>query len=407
MKILVVTSVFPNSVQPTLGVFVRERMSRVAQHCELKVVAPVPWFPFARLLKPGYRPVVPYREVQNGIEVFHPKFFSVPGVLKCLDGLFFCLSTFMTVRRLRKRYPFDVIDAHFLYPDGVGASLIGKLLAVPVFITVRESSLERFFRSWLLRFQIKRALQMASRIICVCTRLKTEVSTFGISPERISVIQNGVDIGKFMPADRVESRRILELPVDAKIVISVGWLIERKGFHRVIKVLPEIIKDYPELLFVIVGGESPYENFRPVLEQLVRSLRLEKNVIFAGSQPHDQLYRWLSAADLFCLATSGEGWANVFLEAMACGIPVITSRVGGNEEAVPDGKCGLLFRLEDESEMAKKLREGILRHWDRDKITAYAAANTWEHRTGLILKELEGVLKETDESRLPLSNNGG
>jgi glycosyltransferase involved in cell wall biosynthesis len=148
--------------------------------------------------------------------------------------------------------------------------------------------------------------------------------------------------------------------------------VKRKGFHRVISCLPEIKKRVPGVMYLAVGGGSVEGNYEPELRKLVREFALEDDVVFAGQQDHKELYKWLSAADVFCLATSNEGWANVFLEAMACGLPVVTTRVGGNAEAVPEGSCGLFFILENSSEMKEALIEALQRDWDRAGIMEYA-----------------------------------
>ncbi|HEX5719104.1 MAG TPA: hypothetical protein VF179_23270, partial [Thermoanaerobaculia bacterium] len=142
IKLLVFSTVFPNAAQPHHGVFVRERMRGLISGSEpseadVQVVAPTPWFPFVSGLRPGFRPVVPREEVQDGVRVLHPRYLSVPGILKCLDGVFLFLSTLPALVRLRKSFPFEAIDAHFIYPEGLAAVLHGKLFRVPVLITLR------------------------------------------------------------------------------------------------------------------------------------------------------------------------------------------------------------------------------------------------------------------------------
>ncbi|KAF0221826.1 MAG: group 1 glycosyl [Geobacteraceae bacterium] len=385
MKILVLTTVFPNKQLPSLGVFVRERMFRVARHCELKVVAPCAWFPGIRLIKPGYRPKVDQLEFQDGIEVLHPRFFSIPKFFKCLDGIFLFMSSLLTLFRLDNRFRFDIIDAHFVYPDGVGAVLLGKVLRKPVTITVRESNLRGILQSPLHRFQICWALRSADRVFSVCSDLKDIVTSFGVPNEKVTVVPNGVDIDKFKPIDKTTARNVLNLPQQKKIIISVGWLIERKGFHRIISVLPRLRETFPDVLLVIVGGEPSAHSCGLFLKQLVEEFCVQDMVLFAGPKPHGELHLWLSAADIFCLATSGEGWANVFLEAMACGLPVATTKVGGNMEVVCSENYGVLFDIDDEVTMLKALITALRKDWDNDRIIAYAAENTWENRVNQLL----------------------
>lgn len=397
MKILVVTSVFPNPAQPTLGVFVRERMFKVARHCELKVVAPAPWFPFINLVKKGYRPNVPYFEMQEGIEVYHPRFFNIPRFFKFLDGFFFFLSTVVTIRKIRKEFDFDLIDAHFAYPDGMGAILLGEFFNKPVTITIR-GTIRKFARLPLIRRQIVYALGHAARVFAVCEDLKRAVTELGIPPEKVVVVPNGVDIEKFAPVDPARARRELGLPANHKVLISVGGLVERKGFHRIIAALPEIRKTIPQVMYIIVGGPSVEGNYEPELRRLVAELGLEDAVRFAGPQPHEMLYKWLSAADVFCLATSNEGWANVFLEAMACGLPVVASRVGGNEEVVASDEYGILFDLDDGRQMAHALLRTLERDWDRERIVEYARSNSWEGRIEALILQFHELLRQDESS---------
>ena len=390
MKILVVTSVFPNSKQPGLGVFVKERMFRVAQHCDMKVVAPVPWFPFINRLKKNYRPSVPYREVQEGIEVYHPRFFNVPRYFKSLDGLFFFLSSCLAIKKIRKDFPFEIIDSHFVYPDGMGAALLGRWFRVPVTITIR-GTIRKYASKRLIRAQIRQVLAKVDRVFTVCEDLKQAALDFYPCADKTVVVPNGVDPGKFYLVDKQSARLALHLGLDRKILISVGGLTERKGFHRIIEVLPQLKTRYPDILLIIVGSGSVEGNNDSYLRRLVAELQLADHVLFAGAQPHAQLYRWLNAADVFCLATSNEGWANVFLEAMACGLPVVTTDVGGNKEVVCSAELGTLVPCHDQAALAQALSAALGKQWNTEEIIRYAQHNTWEDRVEVLLKNFASL----------------
>jgi glycosyltransferase involved in cell wall biosynthesis len=181
------------------------------------------------------------------------------------------------------------------------------------------------------------------------------------------------------------------LPDDAKVIVSVGGLVDRKGFHRVIEILPELIKHYPNLVYLIVGGESAEGNIRARLETQVKTLRLENHVRFLGAYPSEQLKIPLSAADCFVLATANEGWANVFLEAMACGLPVITTDVGGNKEVINDASLGTVVPFGNAPALLTALIDALAVSWDTQAIIRYAQANSWQTRVELLVNEFQQI----------------
>ncbi|MGZ8190467.1 MAG: glycosyltransferase [Methylococcaceae bacterium] len=391
-KLLVFSSLFPSEIRPTAGVFIRERMFRVGQHIPLVVVSPVPWFPLQgviRYWKPHFRPQPQPYEEQQGVRVYFPRFLSIPGLLKSYDGLFMALGSLPTLLKLRKE--FNIIDAHFAYPDGYAATLLGKWLKTPVTITLRgtEVPLSKMLGR---KARMLTALKNASRIFSVSDSLKQHVVSLGADSDKIRVIGNGVDLAKFYPLSKIVARAELNIPVDAKVLVSVGGLVDRKGFHRVIEVLPALVAKYPELIYLIVGGESAEGNIRERLENQVKALKLEKHVRFLGAYPSEHLKVPLSAADLFVLATANEGWANVFLEAMGCGLPVITTDVGGNAEVVNDPDLGTIVPFGQSDALLMALLGGLEKNWDRSLIIQYARENTWNNRVKVLLDEFQRML---------------
>jgi glycosyltransferase involved in cell wall biosynthesis len=196
-----------------------------------------------------------------------------------------------------------------------------------------------------------------------------------------------VDLARFQPVPQPEARAALGLPASGPVLVSVGGLCERKGFHRVMACLPRLRQRHPGLKFLVVGGPSPEGDWTAQLQQLSDDLALQDCVVFAGPQPPDALRQWLSAADVFVLATRNEGWANVFLEAMACGLPVVTTRVGGNAEVVSAPELGTVVPFGDEPALEAAVDAALQTSWNRARIRAYAEANTWERRIDLLERE--------------------
>lgn len=393
-RVLVLTTLFPSPVQPNAGVFIRERMFRVGNELQIKVVAPQPWFPFQgllRLVRPSFRPSAPRSEMQDGVEILRPRFFCVPGLLKSLDGIFLALSCYSTLRRLRRRFDFDVVDAHFGYPDGYAAVKLGRWLGRPVTITIRGTE-PRHSRTPVIGRLLKSALQGADRIFAVSDSLRRHVLKMGLMPpEKICVVGNGVDAQKFFPLSKEESRRVLGLPDDAKVLITVGGLVERKGFHRVIALVPELREKYPSLRYLIVGGPSVEGDWSGRLREQTAELGLVDAVSFLGALPHQDVKRALSAADVFVLATSNEGWANVILEAMACGLPVVATDVGGNAEVVNEESVGTIVPFGDPRALETALEEALGRDWNREEIIAYARVNGWDRRVETLVREFRAL----------------
>jgi len=382
-------SLFPSRAQPYAGLFIRERMFRVGNALHVTVVAPAPWFPLQRLLRrwrPGFRPGAPLFEQQDGHDVWYPRFVSIPGIMKGLDGFLMALGALPTLRKLKREGRLDIIDAHFGYPDGYAATLLGRWLNVPVTITMRGTE-ARHARVPSLRRKLVRALSRANRVFSVSESLRQVALSMGVAPERVRVVGNGVDLAKFAPIDRADARRRLGIAVNAPVLISVGGLVERKGFHRVLGCLAELRKSYPDLVYLIVGGASPEGDWSDRLEVLSRRLGLDECVRFLGSLPSAELPIPLSAADVFVLATANEGWANVFLEAMACGLPVVTTDVGGNAEVVCSPALGTIVPAGDAASLAAQIRVALGRAWDRAAIRRYAEQHSWDSRVALLTDE--------------------
>ncbi len=392
MRVLVLSSTFPNSRQPNRGVFVRERISRLARRCDVVVVSPIPWFPFNRWIRPD-RADAERVEDQDGLTVYHPRVFSLPRYGKFLDGFFYALSLVPFLVRLRRRFAFEVIDAHFAFPDGVGATLLGRLFRCPVVITLR-GSIARLSTYRLHRPQIRWALSRAQRVTAVADYLRRVAGGIGIPGERIRVIPNGVDVGRFTVGEQAESRRACGLPVDRTVLLTVAAIYAWKGQHQVLETLPALREHYPNLLYVMVGATRAEEpSYVPALRRRVAELGLEDHVRFAGPQPHADLGQWFNAANLSVLASRSEGCPNVLLESLACGVPVVATEVGGVPEIIRSGLDGLLAPYGDLPALRAALETALALPWDREALARRAREFDWADAVEQALEELHQALK--------------
>lgn len=385
VRLLVFSTVFPSTAQPHYGVFVRERMLGLPPGVEVQVVAPAPWFPFVSGLRPGFRPLLPKEEVHGGVRVLHPRFLSIPGIAKCLDGLLLFLSSLPTLVRLRREFPFDAIDAHFIYPEGPAAVLLGRIFRVPVLITLR-GLLPLLVPFRLRRPQLRWALRKAARIVAVSSSLKEDAVRLGIEPGRVRVIENGIDPELFRPLDRAEARRSLGLPADGPLLVSVGTLSPRKGFHLVMEAMTGLRSD---LRFAIVGGDGAEGAMGAELRSLAARLGVADRVIFAGPKDPGELAAWYSAADLFVLASGHEGCPNVVLEALACGTPVVATPVGNVTELLTP-EVGVVAERQV-PDLAAAIRQGLARDWDREAIRARIEPRTWQAVGREVMEEIQAA----------------
>lgn len=398
MKILVFTTVYPNNIHKQLGVFVKNRMSQVANHCDLVVVAPVSYFFLNSLMGPKKKKLPPFVETQEGITVYHPKFYYIPGLFKFMDGFFLYWSTRNVVRKIQQTFDFDLIDGHFIYPDGFAAVLLGKYFNKPVTITLR-GTINSLVHHPGRRQAIAYALKKADKVFSVSRYLADFAKKhFDIDPDKFVPIPNGVDPDKFRTADPVHSRKELKIDPDRKVIVSVGGLVQRKGHHRVLEIIPDLLNRFPDLLYIIVGGGTVEGNIEDQLKNRIDELGMQDHVMLTGEVPHDSVHKYLCASDVFVLATRFEGWANVFFEAMACGLPVVTTDVCGNPEVVRQGQTGILVPFGDQTALKQAVMDALDREWNRLEISRYALSRPWEKVGEEVIQNLAAVIENWKNS---------
>ena len=335
IRLLVFTSLYPNAAQPRHGVFVEERLRHLVDSGRIAatVVAPVPWFPFRNLKFGAYAAfaAVPKQEERYGIRIMHPRYPAIPKVGMTLAPLLMYLALLPAIRRLLSEQPgYDLIDAHYLYPDGVAAVALGRSVGRPVVVTARGNDVTLIPRHRIPRWQILRATKRAAAITTVSKALRERLIGLGADAERVTVLRNGVDLERFRPLSENGLRD--ELGLNGCIWLAVGHLIERKGVHFVVEALAQM-KDTT----LLIAGDGPEEN---KLRSLVERLGLRARVKFLGAIPHEKLCAYYNAADVTMLASSREGMPNVVLESLACGTPVVAAPFDGVTELLSSPVAG-------------------------------------------------------------------
>jgi glycosyltransferase involved in cell wall biosynthesis len=399
--LVVLSTLFPSAAEPVAGVFIRERMFRVARHLPIVVIAPQPWFPLQALLRrwrPTYRPERQLSELMDGVEVLRPRFLALPGILRRLDGLSIAVSVWPLLRRLQRQARADILDVHFGYPEGHAGYLLSRWTGLPLLVTLRGKE-ERMRGEPAIARRMALAMRHATKVIGVSSALRRVGLDLGARESDAVLIGNGIDLAKFHPIAQQQARERLQIPRDAEVLVSVGSLVERKGFHRVIECLPALLQAHPNLHFVVVGGPGPEGDFSAALRAMTHEHGLQQRVRFLGPMAPQDLHVPLSAADVFVLATRYEGWANVLLEAMACRLPVVTTDVGGNAEVVCRDELGIVVPFGDAAALGRAIDDALRRHWDRDAIEAYAKSNTWDRRIEQLLVLLHEVHQRVHERR--------
>jgi glycosyltransferase involved in cell wall biosynthesis len=372
IEIVTFSTLFPNSVQPNHGVFVENRLRQLVGTGEVssRVVAPVGWVPFDWPIfgRHAMNARVPRVETRRGLSVFHPRALIVPKIGMLAAPALLYASSLRLMRRLRAQQDFDLIDAHYFYPDGVAAIMLGSALEKPVVITARGTDVSLIPTYTLPRRMIRAAAGRAAHVIAVSQALKDALIALGLPADRVTVLRNGVDLQRFHPGARDEARSRLKF--SGPVLISVGHLIERKAHDLVIAAMPHL----PGYSLVVVG-EGPD---RPALEEQIAKLGLSDRVRLVGAIPHEDLRDYYVAADALVLASSREGWPNVLLEAMACGTPVAASSVWGNPEVVTAPAAGRLMTGRTAAGVVEAVQHLFAALPDRAATRRYAERFSWD-----------------------------
>ena len=378
MKVLLFSSLYPSTVRPIHGIFVETRLRELLKtgQVQAKVVAPVPWFPSKspRFGEYAQFAATPRFEHRNGLDVHHPRYLLLPKVGMNLAPYTMALGALSTVRRLqREGFDFDLIDAHYYYPDGVAAGLLAKWLGKPFFVTARGTDLNLIPEYPFPRKLILKTASAASGSIGVCKALIDSLEQLGADPVKLHTLRNGVDLERFTPEPRELARQRLGLQAQGPYLLSVGHLIERKGHHIAIEALVAL----PGVT-LLIAGSGPEER---ALKSLASRLGVSDRVHWAGVVPQTELKWWYSAADVLTLCSSREGWANVLLEAMACGTPVIATDIWGTSEVVSTEAAGRLMERRDARALADAWHDLMSAMPARSATRQYAEGFSWDATT--------------------------
>lgn len=395
MKILTLTTLFPDSSRPSHAVFVENRLRHVVAtgEVESRVIAPVPWFPFNSPRFGDYAKFarVPRAERRHGLEVTHPRYVLLPKVGMTLAPLAMYAAMLPAARKLiRSGFDFDMIDAHYFYPDGVAAALVAKALGKPFTVTARGTDINLIPRHALPRRMIRWVGARSDANIAVCQALKDEIVALGIPEAKTHVLRNGVDLALFKPSNREKTRA--ERGIAGPTLLSVGLLIQRKGHDLII----EAMRLLPEHTLLIAGAGPE----RQALEQAAARHGVSARVHFLGLVGHDALPALYGAADALVLASDREGWPNVLLESMACGTPVVATNIWGNPEVVRKPAAGQLIPERTPAAIAAGVKALFSAMPAREATRAYAEDFDWGPTTQGQLRLFDTIIRQ-HQSKAP------
>lgn len=386
LRVLTLATLFPNGARPTLGVFVERQTRALAARDDVavEVVAPVglPVWPLSHHPHYAHLRSLPVREERNGLIVHRPHYRVLPGLGQAGTARRMADALLPVLRDIRSRFPFDVIDAEFFWPDGPAAMRLAADLGVPFSVKARGSDIHLWGAQAGIAEQIIAAGKAAGGMLAVSAALKRDMAALGLPEDKIRVHHTGIDLDLFRPIDRAVAKSALG--VDGPLLISIGHLNGRKGQDIAI----EALKRVPGAT-LLLAGDGPE---RPKLEQQAASGGLSGRVRFLGVRPHAALPALLAAADVMVLPTVSEGLANVWVEALACGTPVVTCDVGGAREVVDRPQAGRLVARSADA-VGEAVNALLADPSDQAAVRAAAERFSWARNAAELHDHLAGLAR--------------
>ena len=369
LRVLAITKIFPNAAEPLSAPFNRQQFAALREHCDLEVMATIPWFPGAGLLSrwssAGKLAKVPRREHIAGLDVTHPRTLFVPRLATATWGPLYAASIAPALAPYRGKV--DVVLGSWAYPDGFAAVLAARLLGVPAVVKLHGSDINLIAKLPGPRRLLAWALPMAARVVAVSKPLADEAAALGVARERISIVMNGVDSELFKPRDRGAARAELGLP-PGPLALYVGNLKPEKGPLDLANAWETVRRHVPEATLAIVGGG-------PLKGEVQRIVGDQALVV--GPQPLERVPLWMAACTVLVLPSHTEGTPNVVLEALASGRRVVATRVGGVPDLITDPKLGVLVPANDPDALADALVLALREPYDPDEVARIGARGGW------------------------------
>ncbi len=399
LKILLVTNLYPNQFELTRGIFTEQIVRCLRVKNEVEVVAPVPWVPpfIKNIVKKNHKSL-PKVCFHNEVKVYHPAYVVIPKVGRWLYGILFFLGIFNTLRKIKKTYKPDVINVHWMYPDGFGTVVAARLLGIPVVTHSLGCDINESATYPSRRFFIKLALKWANFNISVSEELRKKTVHLGSSPKLTATIMNGVNPELFHPRDKILLRQNLNLPEDKTLFLYAGNFNIEKGLEILIRAFSQVHEKYDNALLVVVGS-GPLDR---QIYQLVETLNIGKKIVFVGRVMHSQVPEYLAAADYLCLPSLREGCPNIVLEALSTGVPVLSSQVGAVPEMLnsQEHELGLMAQPNNVDEFANIIAQSQSMDWQRPLKFNWM---NWQESADAIAVVLKDVVNSTHKQELHCS----
>jgi glycosyltransferase involved in cell wall biosynthesis len=385
MRILVSTGIFPNRNDVNRGVYIFKQADALSKTCEVRAIAPVPYFPGVIMVGDYAKySQIPKEDRLGDIHVLYPRYLVIPKIFRFLHGFTLFLSVVSVYRKVISEFKPDVIMSFFAYPYGFASVVLARLFGLPVVVSCRGSDINWLAKSFLRGKLITWALRKCQKVISVSGALKNEIVKLGVPEENVVVVPNGIEIEKFHRTSKSEARKRLGLDPNRSLALCVSRLSFEKGLDVLVESFNHLRRDDVDL--IVVGDGAKEQE----LKEQAAKLDLNGRVRFVGAKPHDEVPVWINASDLVVLSSRTEGFPNVLLEALACGRPVVASRVGGVPEIITSDQIGRVVDSEDPRGLAEGIRSSLAREWDEERLCEAARSRTWDN----VAKDLLEIVTE-------------
>ena len=386
MNVLVLWDGFISTMKSTPWIHVTEQVKVLSSWCNITMISPVmvsPPMPKYAAEKRQIEETHPYTGSINNVRFYQPRYMDLPrGSYRYND---YSRVASIVACVLRERIPVNLVHAHFGYWPGHAGGIVGKILRKPVLLTTHGSDIHQMtkpdFYKQLWRVRVLKALRSSKRIIAVSNALKEMITELGYG-EKTNVISTAFVSKDFGVFDKNLCRKSLGLKNDSRIILYIGAMRMVKGTDVGVKAFIKLIQKQNKIMFVLIGDGD----LRPDLENVVEQAELSNNVFFLGRKNNNELAIYLNAADLLVVPSRNEGRPVVILESLACGTPVVATRVGGIPELISDEHLGILVEPENPDALATGISEGLRRTWNRELLHQHAQQFTWENIAPKIYK---------------------